>query len=155
MNGVAATGGFELALACDVLLASEGARFADTHSRVGVMPGCGLSQRLPRIIGASRAKEMSFSGRFIDAKTAAAWGIVSRTVPAGALIEEAMALGEENSVADPALVRGLKRVIDDGLDLGFSDALSLERERASAWNSEQAPGALEARRSAVIAAGRS
>ncbi len=64
INGVAITGGFELALGCDVLIASTAASFADTHARVGVMPGWGLSQRLPRIVGASRAKELSLTGKF-------------------------------------------------------------------------------------------
>jgi enoyl-CoA hydratase len=70
INGVAITGGFELALACDVLIASDRARFADTHARVGIMPGWGLSQKLSRIIGLSRAKELSFTGNFLDAATA-------------------------------------------------------------------------------------
>src|SRR5690606_12007271 len=64
INGVAITGGFEVALACDILIASSNARFADTHALVGIMPGWGLSQKLSRIIGLSRAREMSFSGRF-------------------------------------------------------------------------------------------
>ena len=75
INGVAITGGFELALACDVLIASENARFADTHARVGIMPGWGLSQKLSRLIGISRAKELSLTGNFIDAGQALAWGL--------------------------------------------------------------------------------
>ncbi|HEX4846857.1 MAG TPA: enoyl-CoA hydratase, partial [Novosphingobium sp.] len=78
INGVAITGGFELALACDILIASENARFADTHARVGIMPGWGLSQKLSRMIGISRAKELSLTGNFIDAQTACAWGLVNR-----------------------------------------------------------------------------
>ncbi|MGB7372446.1 enoyl-CoA hydratase-related protein, partial [Erythrobacter sp.] len=62
INGVAITGGFEVALACDVLIASTNARFADTHARVGIMPGWGLSQKLSRMIGISRAKELAFTG---------------------------------------------------------------------------------------------
>jgi enoyl-CoA hydratase len=72
INGVAITGGFELALACDILLASPNARFADTHARVGIMPGWGLSQKLSRRIGVSRAKELHFTGNFLDAATAEA-----------------------------------------------------------------------------------
>ncbi|MGE5501382.1 MAG: enoyl-CoA hydratase, partial [Ignavibacteriales bacterium] len=67
INGVAITGGFEVALACDVLIASENARFADTHARVGIMPGWGLSQKLSRLIGIYRAKELSLTGNFLDA----------------------------------------------------------------------------------------
>ena len=73
INGFAITGGFELALMCDVLLASEHAKFADTHARVGIVPGWGLSQKLSRMIGISRAKELSFSGNFLDAHTAELW----------------------------------------------------------------------------------
>ena len=72
VNGAAVTGGFELALACDVVLASEEARFADTHARVGVLPGWGLSQRLPRLIGLGRAKELSLTGNFLGARRAEA-----------------------------------------------------------------------------------
>lgn len=80
INGPAVTGGLELALACDVLIAFTQARFADTHARVGVVPGWGLSQKLPRLIGIGRAKEMSFSGNFIGAEQAERWGLVNRVV---------------------------------------------------------------------------
>ena len=83
INGYAITGGFELALMCDFMIASEDAKFADTHARVGVVPGWGLSQRLPRLIGINRAKELSLTGNFLDAQTAYAWGLVNRVVPAG------------------------------------------------------------------------
>ena len=92
INGVAITGGFEVALACDILIASENARFADTHARVGIMPGWGLSQKLSRMIGISRAKELSFSGNFLDAQTACAWGLVNRVVPADELLAAAKKL---------------------------------------------------------------
>ena len=74
INGAAVTGGFELALACDVLLASSNARFADTHARIGVAPGWGLSQKLSRAIGPYRAREVSLTGNWISAEQAAAWG---------------------------------------------------------------------------------
>ena len=80
VNGVAITGGFELALACDFLIASTEARFADTHARVGVVPGWGLSQRLPRLIGINRAKELSLTGNFLNAQQACEWGLVNRVV---------------------------------------------------------------------------
>lgn len=155
VNGVAVTGGFELALACDILLASETARFADTHARVGVMPGWGLSQRLPRIIGPSRAKEMSLSGRFIGAAEAAHWGVVSRALPPGDLMPEALRLAEEIAAAPPETIASLKAVIDDGYALPLGEALTMERDRARAWNRAQTPEALEARRAAVLAKGRS
>jgi len=75
------TGVFELALACDVLVASTEARFADTHARVGIVPGWGLSQKLSRTIGIYRAKELSLTGNYLSAAQAADWGLVNRVVP--------------------------------------------------------------------------
>ena len=81
INGVAITGGFELALNCDLLIASERARFGDTHTRVGVMPGWGLTVLLPQAIGVRRAREMSFTGNFMLADEALACGLVNHVVP--------------------------------------------------------------------------
>ena len=81
--GVAITGGFELALACDVIIASTNARFADTHGRVGITPGWGLSQKLSRLIGIYRAKELSLTGNFLDAQTACDWGPATGPWPRG------------------------------------------------------------------------
>ncbi|MEY2966204.1 MAG: hypothetical protein RLY50_254, partial [Actinomycetota bacterium] len=80
VNGVAITGGFELALNCDFLVASRRAKFGDTHSRVGVMPGWGLTVLLPQAIGVRRAREMSFTGNFMDADEALSFGLVNRVV---------------------------------------------------------------------------
>lgn len=119
INGVAITGGFEVALACDILIASENARFADTHARVGVMPGWGLSQKLSRLIGLSRAKELSMSGNFLDAATAERWGLVNRVVPASQLMPVARKLAEDIASADPTFIAAYKRLIDDGFALPF------------------------------------
>ncbi|MEY3588902.1 MAG: hypothetical protein RJA47_1498 [Actinomycetota bacterium] len=86
INGVAITGGFELALNCDFLVASEHAKFGDTHSRVGVMPGWGLTVLLPQAIGVRRAKEMSLTGNFMGAEEALAFGLVNHVVPHADLI---------------------------------------------------------------------
>jgi len=99
INGVAITGGFEVALACDVLIASSNARFADTHARVGVVPGWGLSQKLSRMIGISRAKELSFTGNFLDAATAERWGLVNRVVAPESLLAEARRLAADMAQA--------------------------------------------------------
>ena len=108
INGVAITGGFEVALACDILIGSENARFADTHARVGIMPGWGLSQKLARMIGISRAKELSLSGNFLDAQTACAWGLLNRVVPADELLGAAKQLANDISTADPGMVQAYK-----------------------------------------------
>ena len=81
INGVAITGGFELALNCDFLIASERAKFGDTHARVGVMPGWGLTVLLPQAIGVRRAREMSFTGNFLSAEEALEFGLVNHVVP--------------------------------------------------------------------------
>src|SRR5580698_7345222 len=89
INGAAVTGGLELAMCCDFLIASERARFADTHARVGVVPGGGMTIRLPQLIGIDRARRMTFTGDFIDAETALAWGLVVEVVPHDSLLARA------------------------------------------------------------------
>ena len=154
VNGIAVTGGFELALGCDILLASPNARFADTHVRIGVLPGWGLSQKLARIIGPSRAKELSFTGRFIDAALANEWGLVSRIVPQESLLEEAIAMASETAKADPVFLQNLKQLINDGLDRTLADGRAMERDRSKAWNEALTPDKLEARRESVMHRGR-
>lgn len=154
INGVAITGGFEVALACDIRIASTNARFADTHARVGVMPGWGLSQKLSRLIGLSRAKELSLTGNFLDAATACAWGLVNRVVEPDELLPAAQALARDIASADPAMVRAYKALIDDGYALPFGAAMALEAERSTAANSTVRADEVEARRLAVMERGR-
>ncbi|MBN8485354.1 MAG: enoyl-CoA hydratase [Sphingomonadales bacterium] len=155
INGVAITGGFEVALACDILIASENARFADTHARVGIMPGWGLSQKLSRLIGISRAKELSLSGNFLDAQTACAWGLVNRVVPADELLPAAKKLAADIATADPAMVGAYKALIDDGFALPFGEAMALEHRTSSARNAQVSGDEVEERRRAVMERGRS
>ncbi len=153
INGVAVTGGFELALACDVLIASTEARFADTHARVGIMPGWGLSQKLSRTIGISRAKELSLSGNYLDAATASAWGLVNSVVPSAELLPTCRKLAQDMlSVPDTAL-RSYKKIIDQGYALAFGEALRLERELSGAANRHVAPDSVEVARKLVRARG--
>lgn len=154
INGVAVTGGFELALACDILIASENARFADTHARVGIMPGWGLSQKLSRLIGISRAKELSLTGNFLDAETACAWGLVNRVVPAEQLIAAAKALATDISSADPGMVQAYKALIDEGFAVNLGEGLALEHTRAVAANRQISAEDVESRRRAVMERGR-
>ena len=148
------TGGFEVALACDIRIASTNARFADTHARVGVMPGWGLSQKLSRLIGIGRAKELSLTGNFLDAETACAWGLVNRVVAPDDLLPAAQALARDIASADPAMVRAYKALIDDGYALPFGAAMALEQERSSAANRSVSADEVEARRIAVMERGR-
>lgn len=154
INGFAITGGFELALMCDVLLASSEAKFADTHSRVGLMPVWGLSQKLPRIIGASRAKELSLTGNYLDAETAERWGLVNRVYAPDALLPAAKKLAGEMAGVEGGLLKRMKAVIDDGLALPLHDALKMEIERGSANNSAVTPAAAEESRKTAMARGR-
>jgi enoyl-CoA hydratase len=155
INGVAITGGFEVALACDVLIASDRARFADTHARVGIMPGWGLSQKLSRLIGPYRARELSLTGNFLDANTACAWGLVNRVVPADALLATAKALAADMATIDPAFSAAYKRLIDDGYATTFGEGMALEQTRSVAANSQVSADAVETARAAVQARGRS
>ncbi len=154
INGVAITGGFEVALACDVLIASANARFADTHVRVGVYPGWGLSQKLSRMIGISRAKELSFTGNFLDAKTAEAWGLVNRVTSAEDLVPVAQSLARDMASTDPVMLSAYKALIDEGYAASFGDGLAIEHRISTAANAAVTPEAVEAQRQAVQARGR-
>lgn len=128
VNGVAITGGFEIATACDFLIASGEARFADTHARMGILPGWGLSQRLPRLIGINRAKELSLTGNYLGAEQACAWGLVNRVVAAEDLLATCLELAHNIQSCDPATMRTYKRLLDDGFDLALGEAMALEQE---------------------------
>jgi enoyl-CoA hydratase len=154
VNGFAITGGFEVALMCDVLVASSEAKFADTHGRVGLMPVWGLSQKLPRVIGAARAKEMSLTGNFVDAATAERWGLVNRVVAPEELLPAAKNMALEMAQVDGALLKRLKAVIDDGMQLPLQEALALEIERGNEHNATISADFAEKSRGAVMARGR-
>jgi enoyl-CoA hydratase len=154
INGVAITGGFEVALACDVLIASTNARFADTHGRVGIMPGWGLSQKLSRLIGIYRARELSFTGNFLDAETACAWGLVNRVVSPQDLLPTARQLAQDMASMDPVMQRNYKALINDGFALPFGEAMALEAARSTQMNGQVSADEVEARRREVMDRGR-
>ncbi len=139
INGPAITGGFELALACDLLIASSEARFADTHGRVGVLPGAGLSQRLSRAIGIYRAKYLSLTGNFLSAEQAADWGLVSHVVPPDRLLETTRGVAEDMLGLLPGMLPGIKSLIDDGFDENFREGLRLETRRSAQQMAELRP----------------
>lgn len=154
INGVAITGGFELALACDIRIASTNARFADTHARVGIIPGWGLSQKLSRFIGLSRACELSFTGQFLEAKTASDWGLVNHVYQPDELMPAARALAEDMATIDPQFIKAYKKLIFDGYDQNFSDAMALEKQTTDQWNANVSADSVEQRRLEVIERGR-
>lgn len=154
VNGVAITGGFEVALAGDVLVASENARFADTHARVGIMPGWGLSQKLSRLIGISRAKELSLTGNFLSAEQAERWGLVNRVLPAEDLLPHCEQLAQDMLSVIPEMLVAYKGLIDEGYDTTFGDGMALE-DKYGKEHTVIDPAEIEARRESVRARGQS
>ena len=155
INGFAITGGFELALACDVLVASSDARFADTHARVGIVPGWGMTQLLPRRIGASRARELSFTGNFLDARTAEAWGLVNRVVEPDALLPTCRELARDMLSCDRETLRGIKHAYDAGERTTLADGLRIEAKLSIEHARRVSPATVAARRKGVQERGRS
>jgi enoyl-CoA hydratase/carnithine racemase len=155
VHGVAVTGGLEVALACDMIIASTEARFADTHARLGILPGWGITQRLPRLVGMNRAKQLSFTGNFLDAATAERWGLVNLVVEQADLLPTTIGLAAEMATCDRRAVRNLKRAYDDGALVTMAEGLRAERAAARAHMSEVRPEDIAGRREAVQARGRS
>jgi len=153
INGVAITGGFELALACDVLVCSTQARFADTHGRVGILPGWGLSQKLSRAIGVYRAKELSLTGNFLSAQQANEWGMVNRVVEPEELLPACRKLATDMLSLVPHCLPAYKRLIDEGFAQDFGNALRTERLYTSAANRSVSATDIEGRREQVRARG--
>ncbi|HMT45059.1 MAG TPA: enoyl-CoA hydratase [Chakrabartia sp.] len=154
INGVAITGGFEVALACDILLASTNARFADTHARVGIMPGWGLSQKLSRLIGISRAKELSLSGNFLDAETAERWGLVNRVYKPDELLPAAKKLASDIASAPAHMVQAYKKLIDAGYAKSFGKGMEIEHKISGKANRQVKAGDVEESRKLVMERGR-
>jgi enoyl-CoA hydratase len=154
INGVAITGGFELALACDFLIASTHARFADTHARVGVLPGWGLSQKLCRMVGIGRAKELAFTGNYLSAEQALAWGLVNRVVEPDALLPVCRALAADMLTCVPGMVPAYKRVIDQGYGMTYSEGLRMEKEASREHARKLTSGFIAAQRQGVQERGR-
>src|SRR5699024_5939942 len=124
--------------------------FADTHVRVGLLPGWGVSQRLARQIGLQRAKEISFSGRFLTAERALEVGLVNRVVPAQELMAETLELAHEIAGHRPEIVQAYKSTSDDGYAMALPEALAMEHARSVAHITSLTTGELDgARRDAT------
>ena len=153
VNGVAITGGFELALNCDFLIASERAKFGDTHSRVGVMPGWGLTVLLPQAVGVRRAREMSYTGNFMLAEEALQFGLVNRVVSHDELLPVTRQLARDIIGNEQAGVRQMKATY--GEITAESAGWQIEATNASRWQREMFhPDQVEARRRAIQERGR-
>jgi E-phenylitaconyl-CoA hydratase len=127
INGYAIGGGFEIALACDIRIASDNAQFALSEVRVGSLPGSGGTQRLPRTVGMSDAMLMLLTGDRIDSSEAYRMGLVSRVVPSAELMPTALGIARRIAENAPLSVRAVKRLVRRGMDLPLSHALDLER----------------------------
>lgn len=145
INGLAITGGVEIALACDVLIAASTARFADTHVKVGLLPGWGGSVRMGRRIGLHRAKELALTGRFFSADEALTWGFVNEVVPPDELRARAEAMAREMLANVPAGLVAYKRLLDEEAGLPMTQALEVERDAARAANLAVTREEIEAR----------
>lgn len=155
INGYAITGGFELALMCDILLCSTEARFADTHARVGVVPGWGLSQRLPRLIGLPRAKELSLTGNFMTAERAYEWGMVNRVVAPEALLAEARALARDIVSTERVTRETMLRIMNDGWNSTLGEGMAIENAASREhMQTRVTAAAVAARRAAIQDRGR-
>ncbi len=156
VNGPAITGGFELALNCDFLIASERASFADTHARVGVMPGWGLTVLLPQAIGVRRAREMSLTGNFMGAEEALRFGLVNRVVAHDELLDVTVGLGHDIAGNDARGVAQMLATYAETSATTVADAWTVEARNAAAWAAGGIdPDGIEARRLAIRDRGRS
>ena len=156
INGATVTGGLEIALNCDFLIASERARFADTHARVGAMPGAGLIVRLPQLIGVDRARRMSFTGDFVDAETALAWGLVAEVVPHERLLERAREIAAGVASIPRDNVREIRRMYDEIGALAGEAAWQAESDWSRRWMQDHFDQSrLATERENIMARGRS
>jgi len=154
INGAAVTGGLELALYCDILIASENARFADTHARVGLLPTWGLSVRLPQKVGVGMARRMSMTGDYLSATDALRAGLVTEVVPHDELLPTARRVAASivgnNQKAVRALLASYHRIDDAGTTGG----LAIEAESATQWMRTASGEDIAANRDAVLQRGR-
>jgi len=154
INGAAVTGGLELALYCDILIASEHARFGDTHARVGLLPTWGMSVRLPQKVGVGMARRMSMTGDYLSAADALRVGLVTEVVEHGNLLASARRIAEtiadNNQKAVRALLSSYHRIDESATN----DGLCLEAVAARQWRLSASSEDVEANRQAVLERGR-
>lgn len=154
INGAAVTGGLELALYCDILIASDRARFADTHARVGLLPTWGLSVRLPQSVGRGMARRMSLTGDYLSADDALRTGLVTEVVPHNALLDAAHRIAASIVGNNQAAVRALLASYHRIDDAQTGEGLAIEAESAGQWMSTASGDDIAANREAVLQRGR-
>lgn len=127
VNGFALGGGCELAMACDIRLAAESAKLGQPEINLGIIPGYGGTQRLPRLVGRGKAKQLIFTGDMISAADALKFGLVDEVYPDGELMDKAMELAKKIIAKSAASIKAAKQVINRGMDISLSTAADLER----------------------------
>jgi enoyl-CoA hydratase len=131
INGAAITGGMEMALGCDFLVASDRAVFADSHARVGILPGAGMTARLPQVVGAAMARRLSMTGEVIDAARAESLGLVTEVVAHAQLLERTVELAMQVCEVDAPVMQGLKAIYVAGAAAIIEPALAAEQTIAT------------------------
>ncbi|XP_044403678.1 probable enoyl-CoA hydratase 2, mitochondrial isoform X4 [Triticum aestivum] len=126
VEGAAFGGGLELALSCDLRICGESATFSLPETGLAIIPGAGGTQRLPRIVGRARAKELIFTGRRFDATEAVNMGVVNYCVPGGEAYQKALELAREINQKGPLAIRMAKKAINEGMEVDLSSALAVE-----------------------------
>jgi enoyl-CoA hydratase len=155
INGAAITGGFELALQCDFLVASERAVFADTHSRVGILPGWGLTVLLAQAVGVRKAKEMSLTGNFLSAAEALQFGLVNHVVAHDELLPFVRKLAADIISNDQRAARRMLAEYDEVTSTTVAEGLEIEARISAEWARSGGGADVEQRRQAIIDRGRS
>jgi len=128
VNGFALGGGCEIAMSCDFIYASDKARFGQPEVNLGLIPGFGGTQRLSRMVGRAKAKELCMTGDMIDAQQAKELGLVAKVFPADQLLDETMKVARALASKSPGVLRSLKRVVNCGVDLDLRNGCALEAE---------------------------
>jgi enoyl-CoA hydratase/carnithine racemase len=154
VNGFAIAGGFELAMACDIIIASQNALFKEAHAQMGVLPSAGSSQKLPRLIGEKRAKEILFTSKFISAAEAERMGIVNKVVEPQNLEEEVMLIARVIASQPRQIIRKLKQLVNEGMKMNFDAALIFEELESRKWRANLNREEIAQRAQIVIKAGR-
>lgn len=133
VNGACAAGGLELLLACDLVLAAHDAQIGDAHLNFGQLPGAGGSQRLPRAIGALRAKHLMLTGRFLGASEAMAIGLVNEVISSDRLLDHAWELASQLAAKSGSGIKGIKHLVNTGLQMPMGAALDFEIDYVHAY----------------------
>ena len=133
MNGTCVTGGLEIALSCDFVVASDQARFADTHAKIGVIAAWGMTALLPRAVGKRMAKEMTATARFVHAEEALRIGLVNHVVPHGELLPQARDLAAQIVATTTPATAATMQIYDDTDGMSFAEAKEVEEEAMRNW----------------------